>query len=176
MRIETALLALLLALLAFAAPARADEVTVGLYAHDIDTPLNLRGFNEGMDFQLGWRGDRMRALSFVGSPSPHAFVAVNTAGDAHYAAAGIGWKIGRSVYVRPGIGLAVHTADVAPRLPDGRRALGSRVLFAPELALGVQVSDRISIEASLVHLSNAGLLADHNPGIDNFGVRLSYRF
>ena len=110
------------------------------------------------------------------SPSPHAFIGVNTAGDAHYAAIGVSWKIGRTVYVRPGIGLAVHTADVDPGPPDNRRALGSRILFEPEIALGVQVSDRISIEASLVHLSNAGVLANHNPGIDNLGVRLNYRF
>jgi hypothetical protein len=152
-----------------------NEIFVGVYAHDVDTPLNLRGFEEGVDFQLGWRGRRMRGLSAIGSPSPYAFVAVNTGGDVHYAAAGISWKIGRRVYVRPGIGLAVHTAPSfdGPR-PD--RSLGSRILFEPEVAVGVQATDRISIEASLIHMSHATLLDDHNPGIDNIGLRLNYRF
>jgi hypothetical protein len=152
-----------------------NEVFVGVYAHDVDTPLNLRGFSEGADFQLGWRGGRIRALDAIGGPQPYAFVAVNTGGDLHYAAAGISWKIGRRVYVRPGIGLAVHTAPSFDG-PNPDRSLGSRILFEPEVAVGVQASDRISIEASLVHMSHATLLDGHNPGIDNIGIRLNYRF
>lgn len=179
-------------LLATAAPAKADvviprpgppgpadadrsEIFVGLYAHDIDTPLNLRGFNEGVDVQLGWRGARLRALSAIGAPSPYVFGAVNTAGDVHYAAAGISWKIGRKIYVRPGIGLAIHSAPSFDG-PRPQRSLGSRIVFEPELAVGVQLSDRISVEASLVHLSHATLFDGHNPGMDNAGLRLNYRF
>ena len=185
MKARSAGLSLLL-LAAAATPARAEsvgqaprythgEVFVGIYAHDVDSPLNLRGFGEGTDFQLGWRGTRMRSLSAIGSPSPHLFVAVNTGGDAHYAVAGISWRIGGRVYARPGIGLAVHTADGRDS-PTPERSLGSRVLFAPELALGVELGERVSIEASLVHLSHATLLGEHNPGMDNVGVRLNYRF
>ena len=162
-------------LLLAATPAKANEVFAGFYAHDVDTPLNLRGFGEGVDFQLGWRGRRMRGLSTSGSPSPYAFVVVNTGGDVHYAAAGISWKIGRRVYVRPGIGLAVHTAPSFDG-PRPERSLGSRILFEPEIAVGVQASNRISVEASLIHMSHATLLDDHNPGIDNIGLRLNYRF
>lgn len=169
-------LAALPVLMLAATPAQADEVFVGFYAHDVDTPLNLRGLGEGSDFQLGWRGDRMRALAAIGSPSPYAFVGLNTSGETHYAAAGISWKIGRTVYVRPGIGLAVHTGPVDPDRPEPREAFGSRILFEPELALGVQVSDRVSVEAGIVHMSHATLLSGHNPGIDNIGVRLNYRF
>ena len=161
-------------LLLAAAPAHADEVFVGVYAHDVDTPLNLRGYGEGVDFQLGWRGDRVRALGGVGAPSPYAFVAANTAGDAHYAAAGLSWKIGGRVYVRPGIGLAVHTAPSFDRRPT--RSLGSRILISPEMALGVALGERASIEASWVHLSHSTLFDPHNPGMDNIGLRLNYRF
>jgi hypothetical protein len=163
-------------LLLAASPAYADEIFVGVYAHDVDTPLNLRGFNEGVDLQLGWRGERIRALSAVGAPSPYAFAALNTAGDMHYAAAGVSWKIGGRVYVRPGIGLAVHTGPVEPRLPQPNRGMGSRILFEPELGIGVEVNERLSVEASLVHMSHATLFDDQNPGIDNIGVRLNYRF
>ncbi|HEX8193759.1 MAG TPA: acyloxyacyl hydrolase [Allosphingosinicella sp.] len=155
-------------------PADRGEVFVGVYAHDIDTPLNLRGYNEGVDVQLGWRGARLRGLSAIGAPSPYVFGALNTAGDVHYAAAGISWKIGRKVYVRPGIGLAVHSAPSFERNPE--RSLGSRIVFEPELAVGVQLTDRVSVEASLVHLSHATLFDGHNPGMDNAGIRLNYRF
>jgi hypothetical protein len=154
-----------------------NEVFVGVYAHDVDSPLNLRGFGEGADIQLGWRGGRIRGLSAIGAPQPYAFVAVNTGGSSeHYAAAGISWKIGRTVYLRPGIGLAVHTAPTDPNRPVPREALGSRILFEPEVAVGVQVGERISVEASLVHMSHATLFDGHNPGIDNVGLRLNYRF
>ncbi len=155
-------------------PGDRSEIFVGLYAHDVDSPLNLRGFDEGVDVQLGWRGGRIRSLSAIGAPSPYVFGAVNTAGDVHYAAAGVSWKFGRQVYVRPGIGLAVHSAPSFERNPA--RSLGSRIVFEPELAVGVQVSDRVSVEASLVHLSHATLFDDHNPGMDNVGLRLNYRF
>ncbi len=173
---KKALLAALPFLMLAAAPAQAGEVFGGIYAHDIDTPLNLRGLGEGMDFQLGWRGERMRSLSAIGAPSPYAFVAVNTAGDAHYAAAGISWKIGRTVYLRPGIGIAIHTGETRIDPAEPERSFGSRILFEPEIALGVQVSPRISVEASFIHMSHATLLDRHNPGIDNIGVRLNYRY
>lgn len=168
--------ALALVLAAMATPAKADELFVGLYAHDIDTPLNLRGLGRGSDIQFGWRGDRLRALRGIGSPSPYAFVGLNTGGDAHYAAAGISWKFGRQVYFRPGFGIAVHTGPTDPNRPEPLEAFGSRILFEPEVAVGVDVSERISVEASLVHMSHATLLGPHNPGIDNIGVRLNYRF
>ena len=56
-----------------------------------------------------------------------------------------------------------------------RGDFGSRILFEPELGLGVQLSERVSVEASWIHVSNAGLLSRQNPGMDNIGLRLNYR-
>jgi hypothetical protein len=164
------------AALASAAPAQADEVFGGVFAHDVKTGLTKSGFERGVDFQLGWRGERLGGLSVIGAPSPHAFVSVNSAGETHFAAAGISWKIGRAVYARPGIGLAVHTGPGRAVAGDGRIDFGSRVLFAPELGLGVQVSEQVSVEASIVHLSHGQLFGGQNPGLDNLGLRLNYRF
>ena len=160
-----------------AAPVSAQEVFGGVYAHDVDTPFNLSGDVErGVDLQLGWRGARIRALHAIGSPSPHAFVTVNSAGDTHFAAAGISWKIGNRVYLRPGIGMAVHTGPSRPDFGERRIDFGSRLLFEPELGVGVALSDRASVEASWVHLSHATLFSGQNPGMDTVGVRLNYRF
>jgi hypothetical protein len=159
-----------------AAPAAAGEVFIGAYAHDVATPLTKSGQENGVDVQLGWRGGRIGFLSFVGTATPHVFVMVNSSGDTNYAAAGVSWKIGEKFYLRPGIGLAVHDGDAWADCPPDRIWFGSRVLFAPELGAGVRLSDRVTIEASWVHLSHATLFGHQNPGTDNFGLRLNYRY
>lgn len=168
------LLAAATALIAMPAPAQ--EIVAGLYAHDVKTPLDLRGIEGGVDFQIGVRGGRLRALHAVGSPSPYVFAAVNSAGGTDYAAAGLSWRIGDRIYLRPGFGLAVHTGSLRLDQSEPARSLGSRILFEPELAVGVRAGERLSIEASWIHMSNGGLLSRQNPGMDNLGVRLAWRF
>ena len=158
-----------------AAPAVGQEVFGGVLAHDVDTPLVKGGFEGGADLQIGWRGKRIEALRVIGSPSPYVFGSLATGGETHFAAAGLSWRIGGRLFVRPGLGLAIHT-----RADDGvmngiRTDFGSRILFEPELAVGYQVSDRLSVEAAWVHLSHAQLFSPQNPGLDSIGVRLSYR-
>lgn len=158
-----------------ASPAHASEVFGGVLAHDVESPLTLGGREDGADFQLGWRGERIRALGFIGAPSPYAFGSLHTGGDTHFAAAGISWRIGGRLFVRPGIGLAVHSRR-SDGVADGIRTdLGSRILFEPELGIGYQVSERVAIEASWVHISNAQLLSRQNPGMDSVGIRVTYR-
>jgi hypothetical protein len=53
--------------------------------------------------------------------------------------------------------------------------LGSRVLFEPEIALGLRASERLSIEASWMHISHARLFSAQNPGLDMIGLRLSWK-
>jgi hypothetical protein len=158
-----------------AAPAAAGELFGGVYAHDVDSPFTKGGFESGADFQLGFRGGRIRALKAVGAPSPHVFVDVSSTGGTNVAAAGISWKIGDKIYLRPGIGLAVH--DRSSHVVHGalRGDLGSRILFEPELGLGVRLSARASAELSWVHVSHATLFSPQNPGMDSIGIRINYR-
>jgi hypothetical protein len=165
------------ALLLISAPASATEIFGGLAAHDVDTPLNKGGFEDGLAVQAGVRGGRIRALKGIGAPSPYAFASVSTEGATNFAAIGLSWKIGGRLFLRPGIGLAVH--DRSSHVVHGnlRGDFGSRVLFEPELGLGFRIDERWSAEASWVHMSHAGLFnSRQNPGIDNIGVRLNYRF
>ncbi|MGZ8998562.1 MAG: acyloxyacyl hydrolase [Allosphingosinicella sp.] len=165
-----------LGLLGSATPACAGELFAGLTVHDVDTPLNKGGFEEGLDVQLGWRGDRIQALKPIGGPSPYAFVSVSTEGDTNFAAIGLSWKIGDKVFLRPGIGLAIH--DRSDNVIRGglRGDLGSRILFAPELGVGVRLGKRVTAEASWVHVSHATLFSGQNPGMDNIGIRVSLGF
>ncbi|HEX8448673.1 MAG TPA: acyloxyacyl hydrolase, partial [Allosphingosinicella sp.] len=114
-------------------------------------------------------------LRALGAPRPHAFVSVNSAGDTHFAAAGISWKIGGKLYLRPGIGLAVHSSPGRVVPGDDRIDFGSRILFEPELGVGARLNERLSVEASWVHLSHAQLFGRQNPGLDTIGVRLNLK-
>ena len=156
---------------AIAAPAHAGEVFGGVYVHDVDTPLTKSGIESGADVQLGYRGGRIG-----GTPlQPYAFGALNTAGNTSYAAVGLSARFGQNIYVRPGLGLAIHNGS-AKKFQDptnDKIDFGSRVLFEPELGIGAQVNSRLSVEASWVHMSHAQLFGQQNPGIDNFGVRLN---
>lgn len=163
---------LLLPLLMLAAtPAQAGEIFGGLYIHDVDTPLTKSGIERGADVQLGWRGGRIGRTPL----QPYVFGALNTAGETSYAAVGLSARFGDRIYLRPGLGIAIHNGS-AKRFEDpdnGKIDFGSRVLFEPELGLGFRINGRASIEASWVHMSHATLFSRQNPGIDNIGVRLN---
>ena len=153
------------------APAQAAEIFGGIAVHDVDTFLTLSGVEDGMDLQLGWRGGRI-----AGTPlQPYVFGSLHSKGQTHFAAAGLSAKFGDRVFIRPGVGIAVHTGsseDFQDPTND-EIEFGSRVLFAPELGIGAEINDRMSVEASWVHLSHAQLFGRQNPGIDNIGVRLT---
>jgi len=155
------------------APAAAGELFGGLFVHDVDTPLTLSGVEGGADVQLGWRGGRIGKTPL----QPYIFGALNTAGETNYAAVGLAARFGRHIYVRPGLGIAVHTGS-AKNVEDptnGKVDFGSRILFEPELGIGADITDRLSIEGSWVHLSHARLFGRQNPGMDNIGVRLNLK-
>lgn len=160
-------------MLAFAAPAEAGELFGGIYAHDINSPLTLGGEENGVDVQLGYRFGRIGRTPL----EPYLFGALNSAGETHYAVAGISAKFGKRLFVRPGLGLAIHSGDTGEFEDpfDDDVELGNRLLFAPEVGVGYQVNERLSVEASLVHLSHGQLFGGQNPGIDNLGVRLSWK-
>ncbi len=155
-------------------PAHADELYGGFAAHQVVTIIAVDSNQDGVDFQAGYRGDRIEALSAIGKPSPYLLASINLSGDTSFAAAGLSWKFGDRFYVRPGLGIAIHDGPELQFAPDGSQIqLGSRLLFEPELSVGVRLSDKADIEATWVHLSHAGLFSDvQNPGLDIIGVRL----
>lgn len=153
------------------APAQAGEIFGGIYVHDIKSPLTQSNFEGGADLQLGWRGERIGSTPL----QPYVFGALNTSGETSYAAVGISAKFGRQIYIRPGVGIAIHNGSAGNFHRTDRIAFGSRILFAPELGIGAQVNDRLSIEASWVHMSHAQLFGRQNPGIDNVGMRVNFK-
>jgi lipid A 3-O-deacylase len=157
-------------------PAMAGELFAGAYLHDVQPPFTHDINEDGHDFQIGYRGDRIAGLGPIGGPAPYIFGSVNDHGDTSLVAAGLSWRIGGPVYLRPGIGIAVHDGPGRRVDARGRRTdLGSRVLFEPELALGTQLLPGVAAELSYVHVSHATLFGKQNPGLDMLGLRLNLR-
>ena len=58
--------------------------------------------------------------------------------------------------------------------PD-RIEFGSRILFRLGAELGWRFTEQHGISLVWDHMSNAGILDEKNQGIDNLGIRYSYR-
>ena len=163
---------LLPAALLLPAPAAATELFAGAYVHGVETPLSLGGPSEdGAALSVGIRGARIGRTPI----QPHALVSVSTAGETSFLAAGISARFGSRIYVRPGVGLAIHDGSDGDFQREDRIAFGSRILFAPEIAVGARIDERLSVEASWLHLSHGQVFGRQNPGLDNIGVRVNWR-
>jgi len=166
-----------LACLILASPALAKEAYLGASFHGVNTPFTLEAGERGQDLQLGFRADPVEALAPIGKPSVYLHGQASLDGQTSLVAAGLSWKLGGKIYVRPGIGLALHNDRITDFAPDGRRLdLGSRLLFEPEIALGAQLSKRVAAELSWVHVSHATLFSPQNPGMDFIGARVVVTF
>jgi lipid A 3-O-deacylase len=154
------------------AAARADDLWVGLYQHDIR--LAQVRFETGQDVKAGWIGDRIDGLGAIGRPAPHLILSKSLNGGTDYVAAGFNWRFGSLLYVRPGIGLAVNDGPSRAYRQGRRVDLGSPVTFEPELAVGWRITRKTAIEASWIHLSHATLFSRQNRGMDSWGVRLLF--
>ncbi len=156
---------------ALSSPAHAGEVFGGVYVHDVKLATDKSGIEGGADIQLGYRFGKIGPTPL----QPYIFGALNTAGQTDYAAVGLSARFGKTVYIRPGLGLAIHNGSAKTfQDPNNDKIdFGSRILFEPELAVGTQINRRLSIEASWVHMSHGQLFSHQNPGIDNLGVRLN---
>ena len=166
-----AILVTAIAMAAVPGTACAGELFGGIHVHDVKTPLDESGIEGGVDFSLGYRGGRL-----FGTPlQPYLFGAFNSAGNTDYAAAGVSARfgLGHGWYVRPGVGLAIHDGSAGKYFRTDKIAFGSRILFEPEIGIGAQLNQRVSVEASWVHMSHGQLAGKENPGIDNLGVRVN---
>jgi lipid A 3-O-deacylase len=173
--IKTVFVATALAALACVTPAQAQQVYVGTSFHGVDTPFSLEAGERGSDVQAGIRSAPINGLSFIGKPSAYLHGQVSLNGNTSLAAVGLSWKFGDRIYVRPGIGVAIHDDKIKQFRIDGRRLdLGSRVLFEPEIAVGAKINEKIAAEISWVHVSHATLLSGQNPGMDFIGARLVF--
>lgn len=128
-------------------------------------------------------------LDWAASPRPYVTASMNAAGDTSFGGVGLEWQvpIGGGWSLDPGFGYVIHDGEVKNPFPNGDpRAtrysnenvlLGSRDLFRTSLGLSAPLSDTLGVQVIYEHLSHGQILGNgRNQGLDNLGVRITYRF
>jgi lipid A 3-O-deacylase len=166
-----------------------NEVKLGALAHDVALfgPHVESGVDVNAEILFAPLpfGDptSSRILDFLLTPRPHIGGSINTSGNTSFGYFGLTWtasfahdllRDGDAIFSSFGFGGAVQDGDLNDD-HSGQKALGSRVLFHLSAELGYRFTPQISIAYYYEHVSNAGL-ANPNPGMNNLGVRLGYRF
>jgi lipid A 3-O-deacylase len=161
-----------------------DRAAIGYFAHDV---ADL------------WSGDRFERavasfnvdLTFAPSlavplgtihPALGGSVALGTGTDFGYADGRYEIRGPFNTFLVLGLGLAIHDGALTPGRPvlakgdHDLKALGSRVLFHVPVELGVMLGDRFTVSVYFEHISNGGIGAHFNEGLDNLGGRVGYKF
>jgi lipid A 3-O-deacylase len=182
-----------------AGPAQAQtgpEVYLGGFAHDVSDGFVGTPHEDGtVDVEVGVRSRRYTYFNLV-KLNWYGKAEVNTSGlssfytfgfelrkhlftDKFYigGGAGVTYDAGLRAYKNP-FDPGISEAEYLGRLHTQQKwkAMGSDVLFNPNILVGYELSPHWALEGAWDHYSHATLLGKRNPGIDNFGGRLVYRF
>ncbi len=192
------IVAILAVSLASAAPAEAggiggifDEVKLGLL--DADTGIGGPKVESGLDIngevlftapQWFVSPDDPPWLRGLLAPRPTVGFTYNTnGGETSFIDINLNWSwhLARQllddhdcIYASFEFGGALNNSDLDPNDPNNKD-MGSRGLFHLAVELGYDIDEHLNVSAYYEHFSNANL-GTTNPGMNNLGVRLGYRF
>lgn len=152
------------------------EVKLGVLAHDVP------GLWSGFQREDTWGILNAEAVFlpslalFGGQLRPAAGASVNLSGGTSHAYIDARWQVGLpwQMFFAAGLGAAIHDGDLDLAAADSK-ALGSRVLFHVPVELGIHLDMHNSLSVYFEHMSN-GNLARVNEGLDNLGLRYTYRY
>lgn len=185
--------AVLLALVAappMASPQIVEEVRIGVIQHNVciancDNANKEDGPNVTGEIVLA----SPDLLDIIWSPRPYVMASLNTAGDTSFGGFGLhwSWDLAGGWSLEPGLGYVLHDGELTFPFPQGDPRndpvsattvfFGSRDLFRTSLSLNRDLADRWGVQLMYEHLSHGQILGSgRNQGIDNFGVRVSYRY
>ena len=184
-------------LLSAAAPASADEFFLGGFAHDVKQGFSGSPHEDNTgDVEFGYRTKRFDNLWWLAKPMFYGKAEVNLGGRTNFYTVGL--ELRKHAFL-PGLyggfGLGLTYVDGYRTYPDPTapgltaaevasddeiikrfKAMGSDVVFNPNLSVGYEFNSRLSAEIAWDHYSHAGILGKRNPGMDNYGARLVYKF
>lgn len=152
------------------------EFRLGVLAADLDPgggsddTVALSG-----EFLTPRRADRSSSIiEHFFSPRFHVGGIVNLGHGVHQAYAGLTWDyfIADRIFLESSFGGAVHDGGTSAYSFD---SFGCTVNFHESFAIGADITETVSILATVDHMSNAGL-CDQNQGLTNAGVQLGYRW
>lgn len=120
-------------------------------------------------------------LSRIGSPRPYigadvAFVE-NGATPVQVAYGGLNWQVhwSKRFYTSAGFGGSVNNSDLNTNPSPNHWGIGCNVMFHMGISAGVDVTERVSVEAYANHFSNANLCYS-NGGLESSGLRIGVKF
>jgi lipid A 3-O-deacylase len=171
-----------------AAPVHAqlvEEVRVAVVGHDLvdhaeDGPqIGLEALFKSPDF-----------LAPIGAPRPYVYASLSTQGYTNLVATGLNWtgRFGDRWSIEGAFGISYNDGvddivNLAPNDPvrietaRTRALLGSEWLFHSRLGADYALTEQWAIGAYYEHFSHGQILASgRNQALDEFGVRLGYRF
>ena len=104
---------------------------------------------------------------------PYVFGALNTAGETELRRGRPVGEVRQADLCPARLGLAVHNGSAGQLLPHRQDRVRQPRAVRARARHRCPINDRLSVEASWVHMSHATLFSHENPGIDNLGVRLN---
>jgi hypothetical protein len=152
------------------------EYRIGVLAADLEPG---GGSDDGVAVSLElltpYRGDAQHSLiEHMLNPRFHVGALVHTDEGVNQAYAGLTWDyyFTSSLFIETSFGAAVHDGETASNSAD---SYGCTLNFRESISIGADVTESISIMATVDHMSNADL-CDENQGLTNAGVRVGYRW
>ncbi|MEK9672596.1 MAG: acyloxyacyl hydrolase [Rhodospirillaceae bacterium] len=150
------------------------EVSLGTLMHDEGPFSNSK--EDGIDAHIEIKFKSPEFLSVIWSPEPHIGANINTKGGTSQVFAGLSyeWNVWKGLFAGISVGGAYHNGETDSHLADAKD-LGCHLLFRESLTLGWQLTEHHKVALLFDHISNAKI-CDFNEGLENLGVRYSYRF
>jgi lipid A 3-O-deacylase len=191
------LLAIIAILLAATTEAKAgggivDEIKLGFLS--ADTGIGGTKVEHGLDIngevlftapQWLVSPDDPEWVKILLAPRPDIGFTANTAGGTSFGYIGLNWTADFAqnllndhdgLYFSFGFGGAISNSDLSGNDEgSNNKDMGSRGLFHLYTELGYRVTEHVNLSVFYEHYSNAGL-GTTNPGMNNLGMRLGYRF
>ncbi len=153
-----------------------DEIRFGVLIQDVEQS----NANEGGDFNLEFlfgrvaqpSGDYLRDLFLT--PRPHIGANIDFDGETNQLYFGFTWDVRLTdrLFLETSFGGAVHDGATGK---TAETSFGCTLNFRESVAIGVELSERLRLQLSVDHMSNAGL-CDRNDGLTNGGLRFGYRW
>ena len=159
------------------------EFRAGFLAHSIDEPgpggalLNLTRWQD-VNFEALLHSPDIDAFRWLGSPKINIGATINLTGLENMAHLGLTWQarniLDTKFFVEGTFGAAVHDGLLSTATVPARN-LGCRFLFYQSAALGMDITDNMSVMLAWEHASSAKVCMP-NRGLTNVGVKIGYRF
>ena len=169
------------------------EVKGGFFDHDAlrdnsgkqkeSNTLDING--EILSQPIKFGSSEIPALNAIYQPRAHLGFTANTAGYTSAGYTGVTWdfNLGSNFFFAPSFGFTVHNGQLKTKktatgtvIDTGRPALGSTVLFREGADIGYRFAGGHSAAVFFGHMSNAGLFAKENAGMNFLGARYGYKF